>query len=116
MWLVKLVIFDKWNMICEYIVLCELWNINVYELNVIYLCFVKLCIKFGIFHIANYGPARRTIGPRAFRPGPAQKSANGPCRAGPLIVFNIKFIIEYILQYINFMSKILMLFSKVGQT
>jgi len=79
MWLVKLVIFYKWNMIFEYIMLCVLWNINVYELNVIYLCFVKLYIKFNIFHITGYGPTRSTIRPRAFRAGPARKPAHSPC-------------------------------------
>jgi len=79
MWLVKFIIFDKWNMIFEYIVLYELWNINVYELNMIYLCFIKFYIKFGIFHITAHGPARSTFGPRAFRAGPARKSAHGPC-------------------------------------
>ena len=44
-----------------------------------YLCFVKFCIKFGVFHILGHGPARSTIGPRAFRAGPARKSAHGPC-------------------------------------
>ena len=66
-------------MIFEYIVLCELWNINIYKLNMIYLCFVKLYIKFGIFYITGHGSARSTIGPRAFRAGPARKSAHGPC-------------------------------------
>ena len=44
-----------------------------------YLCFVKFYIKFGVFHILGHGPARSTIGPRAFRVGPARKSAHGPC-------------------------------------
>jgi len=36
----------------------------VCDLNVIYLCFVEFCIKSGVFHIAGYGPARWTIGPK----------------------------------------------------
>jgi hypothetical protein len=44
-----------------------------------YLCFIKFYIKFSAFHIADHGPLRRTIGPRAFRAGPARKSAHGPC-------------------------------------
>ena len=67
LWLVKLVTFGMWNMICEYIVLCELWSINICNLNVIYLCFVEFCIKFDVFHIADHESAQRTIGPRAFR-------------------------------------------------
>jgi len=46
-----------------------------------YLCFVKFYIKFGVFHILGHGPARSTIGPRAFRAGPTRKSAHGPCLA-----------------------------------
>ena len=45
----------------------------------IYLCFVKLYIKFNIFHITGYGPTRSTIRPRAFRAGPARKPAHSPC-------------------------------------
>jgi len=64
LWHVKLVTFGKWNMISEYIVLCELWSINVYDLNVIYLCFVEFCIKFGV---------------RAFCADLARKSVHVPC-------------------------------------
>jgi hypothetical protein len=49
MWLVKLVIFYKWNMIFEYIVLRELWNINVYELNVIYLSLLNSILNLVFF-------------------------------------------------------------------
>ena len=48
LWLVKLVTFGKWNMICGilYYVNCEVSM----SLNVIYLCFVDFCIKFGVFY------------------------------------------------------------------
>jgi hypothetical protein len=75
-------------MIWEYIVLCELWSINICDLNVMYLCFVKYCIKFGIFYIAGHGPARPENRPtgRAWAVRQARwlvEARPGGLRAGP---------------------------------
>ena len=104
LWLVKLVTFGMWNMICEYIVLYELRSINVCDLNVIYLCFIEFFIKFGVFHIAGHGPARRTIEASGrhdglWRHGPMARVLYGPVpyRAVPSTGPLLNFIDHYVI-------------------
>jgi len=45
----------------------------------IYLCLVKLCIKYGVFYIMPHKPIRWTMGPHALQTDIAQKSAHVSC-------------------------------------